>query len=302
MLPLRMNVVLTVDKPPGLTSHTVCQRVRRELGLKKTGHTGTLDPLATGVLLVCCDRATKVVDYLVGLDKEYVVRMRLGVETDTLDAEGVPVIEMPVPPLTASEIGEVLVRYTGEIMQTPPMYSAIKVGGVPLYKKARSGLEVQRSARRVSIGSIELTQLHLPSVELRVSCSKGVYIRTLCADIARDIGTCGYVESLRRMRVGCFDVGGAMHLGELNFSGVGCHSLDDVLGHMQEVVLGFGEVRRLTNGQTLSGVGPCAWASVVDGEQAGRYVRVKDPHGRLVAVGSVTGTDIRMSTLLGDVT
>ncbi|MBF0537836.1 MAG: tRNA pseudouridine(55) synthase TruB [Nitrospirae bacterium] len=291
---MSMNVVINVDKPQGLTSHDVCQRLRSEVGAKKTGHTGTLDPLATGVLLVCCDRATKIVDYLVGLDKEYVVRMRLGVETDTLDSEGLPVKEMPVPPLTASTIEEALVKYTGEIMQMPPMYSAIKMGGVPLYKMARSGIEVERRARLVNIRSIDLTQLDPPFVELRVSCSKGVYIRTLCADIARDIGTCGAVDRLRRTRVGRFDVGGAAQLGQLDLSR-DAHSMDDALDHLREVTLGLGEIRRLTNGQTLAGV-----ASVVE-EQYGQYVRVKDPSGGLVAVASVTDKGVRMSALLSDV-
>ncbi|MBF0316774.1 MAG: tRNA pseudouridine(55) synthase TruB [Nitrospirae bacterium] len=295
-----MNVVINVDKPQGLTSHVVCRRVRTELGVNKTGHTGTLDPLATGVLLVCCNRATKLVDYLVGLDKEYVVRMKLGVETDTLDGEGLPVKEMPVPPLTTSVIEDALGKYIGEIMQTPPMYSAIKMGGVPLYKMARNGLEVERKARRVNIREIELMQLAPPFVELRVSCSKGVYIRTLCCDIARDIGTCGYVDSLRRTRVGGFDVAQALQLGQLSKSdlsantGIGYHSMDDALGHLREVTLTSDEVRRLTNGRTLAGM-----ASVL---QEGQHMRVKGPDGRFVAVASVTGEGIRMSALLSDVT
>ncbi|KJU82414.1 tRNA pseudouridine synthase B [Candidatus Magnetobacterium bavaricum] len=295
-----MNVVINVDKPQGLTSHGVCRRVRAELGVNKTGHTGTLDPLATGVLLVCCNRATKLVNYLVGLDKEYVVRMRLGVETDTLDGEGLPVKEMPVPPLTTSVIENALGKYRGEIMQQPPMYSAIKVGGVPLYKMARRGIEVERKVRRVNIREIELTQLTLPFVELRVLCSKGVYIRTLCCDIARDIGTCGYVDSLRRRRVGDFDVGQGVQLGQLGepnlaggYAGRGYHNMDDALGHLREVALTFGEVRRLTSGQTLTGM-----ASV---SKEGQCVRVKDPDGRLVAVASVTDKGIRMSTLLADI-
>ncbi|MBF0343977.1 MAG: tRNA pseudouridine(55) synthase TruB [Nitrospirae bacterium] len=284
-----MNVVINVDKPEGLTSHTVCQRVKTELGVKKAGHTGTLDPAATGVLLVCCNKATRIVDYLVGLDKEYIVRMRLGVETDTLDNEGVEIRQMPVPPLTASLVEDALRKYKGDISQVPPMYSALKVQGVPLYKMARNGVEIERKPRAVNIQDIELMELTSPYIKLRVSCSKGTYIRTLCADIARDIGTCCYVDSLIRTRVGPFVVGHSAQVGSLKDTQGAFYSMDDVLSFMQEVGLTSDEVRKITNGQVLPINGPAS---------DNRYVRLKDPLGRLVAVGSVTDKGTKMATLL----
>ena len=195
---------LVVDKPRGWTSHDVVDAVRRQLGTRRVGYLGTLDPLATGVLPLAVREATKLVPFLEGGAKSYAGTVRLGLETDTLDAEGRVVRrhEGPYPDEAALRAG--LVAFTGEIEQVPPMFSAVKVGGVPLHRLARQGQEVERAPKRVRIERFELVEYSPPDAQIEVDCSAGSYVRVLAADLGRHLGCGAYLASLRRTRIGPF--------------------------------------------------------------------------------------------------
>lgn len=194
--------ILLLDKPMGLTSNDALQRVKRIYRAAKAGHTGSLDPLATGLLPVCLGAATKFSAFLLDADKRYRVRVHLGVTTSTADAEGEVLERRPVAGIDAPSIEEVLARFRGEIDQLPPMYSAVKHGGERLYKLARQGLEVERQPRRIRIFALDLLGFDLPEIDLDVHCTKGTYVRTLAEDIGRELGCGGHVSALRRTGVG----------------------------------------------------------------------------------------------------
>lgn len=198
-----MNGVVIIDKPAGKTSHDVVSRVKKLLGAKKAGHTGTLDPLATGVLPVCVNEATKLAGFLADDNKEYRATMLLGVKTDTCDMEG-EVIGRSDKVVPEAEIRAALSRMVGKITQIPPAYSAIKHCGTPLYKWARKGVAVQAPPREVEIKNITVEDISFPQVTFRVACSKGTYIRTLCADIGESLGCGACLYALRRIRSGFF--------------------------------------------------------------------------------------------------
>lgn len=198
-----LNGVVVIDKPAGKTSHDVVSDVKKILGIKKAGHTGTLDPLATGVLPVCLNEATKLVGFLTGEDKEYQATMLLGVRTDTMDTEG-KVISQSDPSISEDEIKSVVSRMTGKIQQIPPAYSAVKYCGKPSYKWARSGVFIDLKPREVTIHSIAVESISLPTVTFRVTCSKGTYIRSLCSDIGDVLGTGACLSGLRRLKSGIF--------------------------------------------------------------------------------------------------
>lgn len=209
-----MNGIIIVDKPQGKTSHDIVYFIRRLTGIKKVGHTGTLDPMATGVLPICIGAATKIADMLTLSDKEYVAELILGKTTDTQDAEGQVLGEKKVN-CTEDEIRAAVMSFIGEIEQVPPMYSAIKQNGKKLYELARQGIEVERKPRKVTINSIDILKIDGKSVTIDVSCSKGTYIRTLCEDIGNKLGTGAYMNTLRRIKTGMFDLSQSHTLEEL---------------------------------------------------------------------------------------
>lgn len=206
-----MKGVVIVDKPAGITSHDAVDRVRKLLGERKAGHTGTLDPMATGVLPVCVGEATKIASFLTGDDKVYEATMRLGVRTDTLDMTGQVLTEQE-PRATEADVKAVLAAFTGTITQVPPQYSAVKVRGKALYKWARKGIRVEPPPREVQIREILLQGIELPSVRFTVTCSKGTYVRTLCADMGDRLGCGAALEQLRRTRSGIFRLQDAVRL------------------------------------------------------------------------------------------
>lgn len=209
-----MDGILIVNKEAGFTSHDVVAKLRGICGQKKIGHTGTLDPAATGVLPVCLGNGTKLCDMLTDRDKEYVAELLLGVETDTQDTTGTVVRRCPV---TVSEetVAAACDGFLGGYDQIPPMYSALKVDGKKLYELAREGKTVERKARRIEIPELEILEIRLPVVRFRVVCSKGTYIRALCADIGEKLGCGAAMQSLSRTRVGHFLLADARTLGEL---------------------------------------------------------------------------------------
>ena len=194
------NGIIIIDKPAGWTSMDVCGKLRGILKTKKVGHAGTLDPMATGVLPVFVGNATRAVSYAEAGDKEYIAGLRLGLVTNTQDTSGEVLEQHPAEGITRGQLEAVLARFTGEIQQVPPMYSAIKIGGQKLYELARKGQEIERPARTVTIHGLELLEPEEPGGDwrLRVRCSKGTYVRTLCHDIGRALGCGGCMSSLRR--------------------------------------------------------------------------------------------------------
>ncbi len=208
-----MDGILIVDKSPGKTSQQAVSEVRRILGVRKAGHSGTLDPLATGVLPICLNEATKLVQFLVLDDKEYRATMLLGITTDTMDIEG-QITGRQEPDVNEARIREALNYFTGEISQAPPRYSAVKYKGKPLYSWARKGIDISLPPRNVRVYSSILEEIALPYVTFRVACSKGTYIRTLCADLGDRLGCGGCLAALRRLRSGCFTLDAAVSLEE----------------------------------------------------------------------------------------
>jgi len=201
----RVNGILLLDKPSGMTSNAALQAVKRLYRARKAGHTGSLDPLATGLLPLCFGEATKVSGFLLDADKRYRVVCRLGERTTTADAEGEVLERRPVGNISEASLRKVLEGFVGEIEQIPPMYSAVKHKGERLYKLARQGVEVEREARKVDIHLLELRDFRLPDFEIDVHCSKGTYVRTLVEDIGELLGCGAHVTALRRLAVGPFD-------------------------------------------------------------------------------------------------
>jgi len=207
--------VLNIDKPAGMTSHDVVDAVRKILGVRRVGHTGTLDPQATGVLPLCVGRATRIAQYLTQADKEYLMTLRLGVTTDTLDAAGRETGRVDEVRVRREDLEAILPRFTGEIQQMPPLYSAKKVRGERMYRLARRGEAVERQPVAVRVHSLELLEFAPPFARLRTVCSKGTYARSLCDDIGRALGCGGHLHALVRTRAGRFRMDGAISLGQL---------------------------------------------------------------------------------------
>lgn len=207
--------VLVVDKPSGMTSHDVVAIARKYLGVRKIGHCGTLDPLATGLLLLVLGRGTKIQDLLMSEDKEYLGTMALGSSTTTQDKEGEVIETRPVPPLERDRIEEVFRKFKGDFYQTPPMVSAIKKDGVPLYKLARKGVTVEREPRFVHVYASEIRDIRLPEIDFRVVCSKGFYVRTYAHDIGDALGCGAHLTALRRVSSGRFDLSRAVPVDEI---------------------------------------------------------------------------------------
>jgi tRNA pseudouridine55 synthase len=213
--PFELEGVLLVDKPGGMTSHDVVDRMRRILRMKRIGHAGTLDPMATGLLIILVGKATKLSQYLMSLDKEYEGTIRLGETTDTQDADGDVVATRPVPALTEAQVQEMMQTFIGDQYQTPPMFSAKKIAGVPLYKLARKGQEVEREPRFIRISSFVLTRFAPPDFDVRLRCSKGTYVRTIAHDLGEKIGCGAHLAALRRTATDRFHVNQAVSLDAL---------------------------------------------------------------------------------------
>ena len=256
-LPRRdVHGVLLLDKPLGLSSNDALVRAKRLLRANKAGHTGTLDPLATGLLPLCFGEATKFSQDLLDADKEYIATLRLGQETTTGDAEGEVVQELPVTCDTAA-VEAAARAFLGPIAQIPPMYSALKKDGKPLYAYARAGEVVERAARAVTIHEIEVLSCAVPEVTLRVLCSKGTYIRTLAEDIGRHLGCGAHLTALRRTRVGALSLDGALTLEQLGECDDAVRPaqlapVDRLLATLPEIRLDAEGARRFGHGQRLA--------------------------------------------------
>ena len=273
--------ILLLDKPAGYTSNQALQTAKHLLQARKAGHTGSLDPLATGILPLCFGEATKVSQFLLEADKRYWVAIRLGQTTSTYDAEGEVLATRPVQ-LTRPIIEAALRRFQGEIQQVPPMYSAIKQAGQPLYKLARAGIEVERPPRRVVIRALSLMRWQDDRLELEVSCSKGTYIRSLAHDLGEILGCGGHVMALRRLATGGFSVEEAVTLETFqNLSDDGrlalLRPLDQALNHLPAVNLSSNAAYYLCQGQVVT-----APHSLPMG-----VVRLYEAGGRFLGLGEV---------------
>ena len=276
--------LILIDKPAGWTSHDAVSYIKRALGVKRAGHTGTLDPDATGLLLVLVGKATRLARYFDGDDKGYEAVMRLGSETDTLDASGRVTRTCPVPKLSGADMEAALRGFVGEISQVPPMYSAVKVEGKPLYVSARAGEEVGREPRLVTVRSIRLVSFDGTDAAFSVDCSKGTYIRTLAADIGIALGSCAHIVSLRRTSVAGYSVDGALRLDDRPYG----EAVEAEVVGLDNVLTGL-PWARLTDA-AAEGLKVGRQPGVEDlldtgGDAApGRPVRLMDGGGRLLAL------------------
>jgi tRNA pseudouridine55 synthase len=246
--------LLHIDKPGGITSHDVVSRVRRIAGQRRVGHAGTLDPLATGSLLVALGAATRLLEYLVGQRKLYEAVVRLGQTTDSYDAEGEIVQERPLTAVALPQIEAALPHFQGDIQQIPPMYSAVKQQGRPLYELARQGIEVERAARSVTIYQLDLLDWQPPDLRVRVACSAGTYIRSLAHDLGERLGCGGHITALRRTAIGQFEIEHGVALDQLTPENLPDYllPLDAAVAHLPAVNLTGEECRRLSLGQRIA--------------------------------------------------
>lgn len=263
---------IVIDKPVGITSHDVVSRVRRIVGTRKVGHTGTLDPFATGVLPIAVNDGTKAIPFLDEGVKCYEALMQLGIVTDTLDITGKVLSELDCSSVTLQKLQEVLLHFIGNITQIPPMYSAIKQGGQPLYKLARQGQQVEREARQVKIHSLELLSFNLPFVSFRVTSSRGTYVRTLADDIGTRLGCGACLKELRRTTSGPFLLENALTLKMLEDAFQNGNQTDYIvtphaaLGHLADLRLNKTGLDKVLHGRSPE------WSGIESGPEALRSV------------------------------
>ncbi len=284
-----MNGVIIINKPEGKTSHDIVNILRRKFGTRRVGHTGTLDPMATGVLPVCIGNATRASDMLTDSDKKYRAELLLGKRTDTLDIEGEILEEKPVS-VTETEIRDAIIGFVGEIDQIPPMYSAIKKDGKKLYDLARQGIEIEREPRRISIYSIDIIDINIPYITIDVHCSKGTYIRSLCDDIGTRLGTGAVMTKLCRTYTAGFSIDEAYTLDELDAVADMEQTLkatDTLFEYLPEIRLNEKQEKSIVNGVRMS------WRQGTDGETYrlygadGRFLCISRlVEGRLVLIKS----------------
>ncbi|HHV98124.1 MAG TPA: tRNA pseudouridine(55) synthase TruB [Clostridiaceae bacterium] len=279
-----MNGILNILKPPGMTSFDVVSYLRKISGIRKIGHAGTLDPGAAGVLPVCIGSATKAIEYMMDKDKVYRAELTLGIETDTQDSSGRIICEKAVK-VTEEEITDCINSFIGETEQVPPMYSAVKVGGQKLYDLARKGVNVERKPRKIKIYSINVVRISGAKVMFDVACSKGTYIRTLCADIGQKLGCGGHMSFLVRKRAGIFDIQTALTLEEIEYFAKNnlleskLVGIDSIFDSYRAVTLDSNKLKKLRNGAFVS-IGEI-------NASKGETVRIYDINGSFIAIADV---------------
>lgn len=295
-----LSGMLNVDKPKGLTSHDVVDLVRRASRLRKVGHAGTLDPIATGVLPICLGNATRLSEFLTSEEKEYEMVCRFGIETDTHDITGEVIAEKPTDGLTLEQIEEVLVKFRGDILQTPPMVSAKRHQGKRLYDLARQGIVVERDPVAIHIEALEVLGFESPDLRLRVHCSKGTYVRTLCQDIGADLGCGATMASLIRTRCGSLSVETAVDVAELKDP----ETVQKYLMSPEEALLRFPaiivrdtEVNSWMTGRAIRSGAILSTSSDYDKEA---LLRIKARDGRLVGIARSLFTSHQVGRLGGD--
>jgi tRNA pseudouridine55 synthase len=290
---MEINGIVVIDKPADITSAKVVAIVKKLLQAKKVGHTGTLDPFATGVMICCINQATRLARFFLSGHKIYEAILRLGMDTDTQDSTGRVTSRCETIEFSEKKIRSTLEQFTGTIDQQPPVFSALKHKGVPLYKLARSGRPVQKPARRVRIASIEIRAIALPEIRFVVSCSAGTYIRTLCADIGAALGCGGHLKALRRIESGGFSIREAIALPALEAfvasGNVQDHIIDmaGALRNMSALVADSALIDKIRFGKPLTGVDMDAGRKDFSGD----FIKVVDPESRLLAILSLNKKD-----------
>jgi len=285
-MPAELNGIVVVDKPKGISSAGVVARVKGIFGVKKVGHTGTLDPFATGVLICCINQATRLSQFFLKGDKVYEAELVLGTVTDTQDATGTVIEKHSLNGLSAEQVHETAARFVGAITQVPPIYSALKHQGTPLYKLARRGVPVEKPARPVRINHLEILEVKLPAVRFSVSCSSGTYVRTLSADIGRKLGCGGHLKALCRTASCGFSIDAAFGLEKLaelrqqGRLGGTVIPMNEALPFMPVAKVDDLLAKRILNGTKLSETDIPVPSQMSD---QGVF-KVVDPHGRLIAV------------------
>ena len=288
-----MNIVINLNKPDLISSQQAVLNVKRIFAARKAGHAGTLDPLATGVLIVCLDEATKITRFLSNLDKEYVVRLKLGEKTDTYDSTGRITETKDTQSIRETDIRHILPVFTGTIKQTPPAFSAIKIKGQTSYKLARKGIPVEIPERTVTIHSIDFIGFDHPYIDLRVSCSKGTYIRSLCHDIGISLGAGAHMVSLVRTKVGNFGIEDSASMEDLRTAETSSRffcSIDSAISHLPEIILDAEGYQKAKNGVSLNI--PCEAADCFP------YIRLKSPENILFGIGKVEEMKLKIERLL----
>jgi tRNA pseudouridine55 synthase len=283
--------IVLLDKPEGISSNAALQRVRRAFGARKAGHTGSLDPLASGMLPICLGQATKACALLLDADKAYRFRLALGRSTSTGDREGATTATAPVAPIDEADIRQQAAAFLGETMQIPPMYSALKLDGRRLYRLARAGVEVERAPRRIRIDRLELLASGPDWLDFEVGCSKGTYVRSLAEDLARAVGTVGHVAYLRRIGLGPFSdmpMYTLERIEEAAAAGTGLEpmllAVDEALPGLPAVQLGAEEQASVLQGRVVPALGPGA-----------SQVRIYGVGGRFLGVGRMSAEGARLS-------
>jgi tRNA pseudouridine55 synthase len=276
--------LLIIDKPQGMTSAEVVRRVKRRLQCK-TGHVGTLDPFASGVLPLCLGAGTKIAQFLSTTTKSYIGVIRLGRQTDTGDLTGTVIATAPVPPVTRQQLSKVEQQLCGDMAQVPPMYSALKYHGTPLYKLARRGIEVERQPRQIHIDDLRLTAQDESTVAFSLSCSKGTYMRTLAEQMGVSLGTVAHLEALRRTRFGPFGIEQAITIDAAEQSDVQVLGLREALPHLREILVDPAAARRARQGykpmlETITAGGQHEAAKLIERNGTLAAVIVSDRYGR----------------------
>jgi tRNA pseudouridine55 synthase len=285
-----MNIVINLNKPKNISSQQAVIRIKKLFAAKKAGHAGTLDPIATGVLLVCLNEATKITRFLSDLNKEYIVKLKFGERTDTCDSTGRILEKRECLSLKEANIRKALKNFMGPIKQIPPMYSAIKIKGQPLYKLARRGMEIKRSQREVDIYGIDLISFEQPYLHLKISCSKGTYIRTLCDDIGRVLDVGAHMVSLERTSIGNFSIKDSASIEELKWREDVRYSIDTAISHIDEIILDEESYYRAKKGMPV--------IVITESLSINQYVKLKGPKNNLFGIGRLEGNKVKVERLL----
>lgn len=279
-----MNGILVIDKPAGPTSHDVVFMVKKKLGARKIGHLGTLDPTATGVLPLCINEATKLSRFFEQDEKEYLAVIKLGEETDTCDSEGKVTYKGDITPIVEEDIFSAIADFKGRIKQIPPMFSALKVSGIPLYKLARKCIDVERKPRDVEIYSIRIESITIPLVAIRVTCSKGTYIRSLAFDVGKRLGCGAHLVGLRRIRSGRFSLEDGIAINDIR--DLQKDILTEAIIPVERLFANISdiEVDAVSVSRIMDGIAPRIFSSIDNGEMV-RFTA----NGRIIALARYKG-------------
>jgi tRNA pseudouridine55 synthase len=285
-----VNGLLIIDKPQGISSHDCVYRARRATKIKQIGHAGTLDPMATGVLVLCIGKATRLSEYLLGEDKTYEGHIKLGQRTNTDDAEGEVIETRPVPEINEETLARVQQAFSGEIMQVPPQFSAIKREGQRAYALARKGESVELAARRMTIYELRLTILDVETLHIQVKCSAGTYIRSLARDMGEMLGCGGHLTMLRRTQAGAFSLADALPLNAIDQWAERLLPMDRAVSHFLEVNLDEGQAKDFAMGRFLDAT---HFESASHLTPQARVCRVYDAKQELIGIGEIQNSTLK---------